>query len=150
MKRKLILEIITSLFILLFFYVALSKILTYDTFKQDLIRTPLIKGFSSIIAVCLPATEFLVAIFLLLHKTRQFGLYCSFILMLLFTLFVGYILAFTQSKNRPCTCGGILREMNWSQHLWFNVAFTFLALIGIILHSKWIDEDFTKRLNGFA
>jgi hypothetical protein len=35
----------------------------------------------------------------------------------------------------PCSCGGILQSMNWTQHLIFNIFFTLLGL-GAIAFEK--------------
>jgi methylamine utilization protein MauE len=67
-------------------------------------------------------------------KTRLLGLYASFSLMTMFTAYIIAILRF--SEFIPCSCGGVLSHMSWIQHLWFNVAFIFFALTGIILQSK--------------
>lgn len=133
-KRNIIVEVISCLFILLFFYTGLSKVMDYKTFEIDVINSPFVKKISPIISIVIPVIEMLVAIALLLPKTKKIGMYFSFSLMILFTLYVGFILVF--AKSRPCTCGGVLREMSWSQHLWFNIFFTLLGLIGIILMKR--------------
>jgi len=40
------------------------------------------------------------------------------------------------SKELPCSCGGVLQEMSWQQHLVFNIVFTLLALLAAILERK--------------
>lgn len=134
MKKAIIVEIISYSFMLLFLYAAISKILTYATFKLDLLKSPLTHPFAAIIALLLPIVEIAVSIFLFLPGLRRWGLYCSLILMALFTFYVVYLFVF--SPSLPCHCAGIFREMTWTGHLIFNIIFTFLALIGI-----WLDRD---------
>jgi hypothetical protein len=67
---------------------------------------------------------------------RSIGLYLSFALM---TLFSVYILVITNySSNVPCSCGGILEKMTWNQHLIFNLAFLVFAATTILADPKTI------------
>jgi methylamine utilization protein MauE len=133
-KKSNIVEIISSLLIILFIYTGLNKMLDYDTFKFQLGRSPFVQPIAGFIAATLPAGELLIALALILKRTRLLGLYASFFLMALFT---GYIWAMLHySYYVPCSCGGILAAMSWNDHLIFNSAFTALAMIGVILQSK--------------
>ena len=129
MKRSTIVEIICYAFFFLFVYTALSKWLIYPLFVDDLHRSPLTGPFAVLISIIIPASELVVAILLLFNKTRKWGLYAVFILMVLFTGYVGYVLGLT--KDRPCSCGGIIRNMSWPKHMIFNTILTLLAAIGI-------------------
>ena len=125
---KLVSAISYTLFFL-FVYASLNKLLAFDYYLYDLKRSPLLGSYALSVAIAIPITEILVAILLLIDKTRNYGLIGSFILMILFTLYVIYVLGFT--TERPCTCGGIIRELSWPQHLLFNIillALTVLAL----------------------
>lgn len=141
-KKSILLEVICCLLIILFFYTGLSKLVEPEAFEFDLLNAPIVKAIAPIAFRGLPIFEMLVAISLIIPKTRKVGLYCSLALMIIFVIYVGGILAF--AKHKPCTCGGVLRSMSWPQHLWFNIAFTILALIGIILFRKQ-KKDSTKK-----
>ena len=130
-KRSTITETISAIFIFLFVYTALSKIFTFHLFAQTLKETPLIGGIAIYIAILLPAVELILSLLLLIPRTRRFGLYSTFALMLVFTLYLGYMILFT--PQRPCTCGGVLEKMTWTQHLIFNIFFTILSLIAILM-----------------
>jgi putative oxidoreductase len=130
-KRYAITEVISAIFIFLFVYTALSKIFTFNLFAQTLKETPLIGGIAIYIAILLPAVELILSLLLLIPRTRRFGLYSTFALMLVFTLYLGYMILFT--PHRPCTCGGVLEKMTWTQHLIFNIFFTILSLIAILM-----------------
>ncbi|MGC1244316.1 MAG: MauE/DoxX family redox-associated membrane protein [Chryseosolibacter sp.] len=54
--------------------------------------------------------------------------------MFAFTGYIAFILTF--SPYVPCSCGGILSSMGWTEHLIFNVVFTALAVAGIFLHLR--------------
>lgn len=131
MKRSTIPEIISAVFIFLFVYTALSKIFTFHLFAQTLKETPIIGGIADYIAIAIPTIELMISLLLFLPCTRRSGLYSTFVLMSIFTLYIGYMLIFT--PQLPCTCGGVIEKMTWTQHLLFNVVFTLLALTAILL-----------------
>lgn len=139
MSRKLIAEIIGGLFILLFLYTALSKLSEISVFRLILRSSPLIAGYANIISIFIPASEILISVLLFIPGTRRWGLYASFVLMLVFTLYLSYMITFT--PELPCSCGGAISKMSWKQHLLFNIAFTLLALAGI-----WLNRE-RQRIN---
>jgi methylamine utilization protein MauE len=134
MKRETTIEIISSLFVLLFLYTGIMKIIDHDIFYEALLKSPLLINFAWILSILVPLGELLIVISLLIPRTRKWGLYSSFILMGIFTIYVGFMLYFR--SDRPCTCGGLIRLMNWHQHFYFNTAFTFMALFAIWLEKK--------------
>ncbi|WP_089784819.1 MauE/DoxX family redox-associated membrane protein [Chitinophaga sp. YR573] len=116
-------------------YASFSKLMAYDYYLYDLKRSPLLSNYATIIAILVPSTELLVAGLLLSDKTSKGGLLGSLALMILFTLYVSYVLFFTSS--RPCTCGGIIRNLTWPQHLLFNLFFLILSILGIYLQTRF-------------
>lgn len=129
--KKTIIEVISLLLVILWVYAGLSKLLDYETSRFQLGRSPFLEHFAGIVAWAIPVSEILVAIGLLIPRTRLASLYASFALMLMFT---GYIyLILNHSYYIPCSCGGVLSGMDWYTHLWFNIGFTTLALTAIIL-----------------
>lgn len=133
-NRKLLLEFIYGLFILLFVYTGISKLSDTFNFEVELSKSPLIGNYAHVIALGLPIFELLVAIFLIVPKTKKAGLYMSTTLMILFTAYLVYMIYFT--PKLPCTCGGVLSQMTWTQHLLFNIAYTALGLTGVYLQRK--------------
>lgn len=139
MKKHIIIEVIASLFILLFLYTALMKLIDHASFKNTLRQSPLMLNFASIVTIILPIAELLISLALFFERTRKLGLYGSLLLMSLFSFYVGYMIRY--SPSLPCSCGGIIRQMNWHQHLYFNVLFSFLALAGIWLNRAKNHQD---------
>jgi len=134
MTRKIIIEIITILFILLWIYASISKLIDYKHFRFQLGRSPYIQSIAGFIVWALPTGELLIGISLLFKRTCLVGMYASFFLMVLFT---GYIYAMLHySYFVPCSCGGILSKMSWHTHFVFNIFFTLLALTGILFKEK--------------
>jgi putative oxidoreductase len=134
MKRNLIIEIISGLLILLFVYTGLSKLLDFRQFKSTLSGSPVIGDSAAVLAFVLPVLELVLAALLFFTRTKLTGLYGSLVLMTVFTLYIGYMLSF--SSKLPCSCGGVLKDMNWSEHLVFNIFFTVLSLAGVLLERK--------------
>ena len=121
MKRTMLVEVICSLFILLFVYAAMSKVLDYQKFRVQLGQSPLLTAFAGLVAWVIPAIEIIIACMLAIPRTRLAGLFAAFSLM---TMFTAYIIAITRfSDYVPCSCGGVLQNMSWNQHLVFNILF---------------------------
>lgn len=129
MKRSPWVNIIASLFILLFVYTATSKFLDFYSFKSVLKDSPLIRNMSTFVAWGLPLVEIVIALLLFFIKTRRIGLWSSLLIMILFTVYLGYMIYFT--PHLPCNCGGVLKEMTWKQHFVFNIFFSALAAFAI-------------------
>jgi len=57
-KQKItIVEILCALFVMLFIYTGLNKLLDHDTFKFQLGRSPYLQHFSALLAATLPAGD---------------------------------------------------------------------------------------------
>ena len=134
MKQKILPEIISSLLVLLFVYAACSKLFDYQSFTVQLHNSPLLKTTGPFIAWVLPSLELLTAILLTVRATRLLGLLASFTLLFAFSLYITFMLV--SGVHLPCSCGGVLKQLTWRQHLWFNLLFMTLAAAGIVLHVK--------------
>ncbi len=131
MTRKIIIEVISSLLVLLFLYTSLSKWLEFKTFTHEMYNQPFPRPLAACIIWLLPVTEVGIVLALLFDKTKLAGLWASFILMVLFTIYTILILA-RVFKRIPCTCGGVIKKLTWNQHLFFNLFFVGISLAGIL------------------
>lgn len=134
MKKSIVIDVLCNLFVLLFLYTGLIKILDRHVFYMALDKSPLLHPYATFLSFLVPWTELLIAIGMLVSATRRKALYIFMIMMGIFTIYIGFMLYF--STERPCTCGGIIEYMNWHQHFYFNSLFTLLA--GIII---WLDKQ---------
>ena len=132
--KKYTVEIISYLFLILFTYAAFSKLATYETFLVQLGQSPLLSVFAGWVSWIIPALEIIIAILLMINRTRFFALAASFTLMGMFTAYIYIILNY--SDFVPCSCGGILEKMSWKEHLYFNLAFCFLAFVAIVFSTQ--------------
>ena len=131
--KKVALEIICFLFILLFTYAAVTKLMDYQKFTVQIGQSPLLTDFAGVLAWAVPGVELLIAGMLAITRLRLIGLYAAFSLMVMFTAYIIAILQFSDSI--PCSCGGVLEAMGWTEHLIFNIGFVLLGFTGIVLHS---------------
>jgi uncharacterized membrane protein YphA (DoxX/SURF4 family) len=131
MKKAIAIEIICFLFIVLFMYAAVSKLIDYQKFTIQIGQSPLLTGFGGSIPWLVITIEILISILLIIPRFRLVALFGSFTLMTMFTAYIVAILNF--SPYVPCSCGGILEKLGWTEHLIFNSGFIALALLGIVL-----------------
>ncbi|MEO5777379.1 MAG: MauE/DoxX family redox-associated membrane protein [Flavobacterium sp.] len=120
-------------YILLFSYAAASKILDFQNFQIQLGQSPLLSAFAGVVSYGVIGVELILVLLLMSAKSRWMGLYGSFVLMTMFSAYIVIILNF--SSFTPCSCGGILEKMTWTQHLIFNILFVVLAAIALVLQS---------------
>lgn len=129
--RKHTINIISFLFIVLFVYAAISKLIDFEIFKVQLAQSPLLSAYAELIAWLVPGMEIVIAGLLVFERFRLQAFYASFILMVMFTAYIYIILNF--SDFIPCSCGGVLEKLSWTQHLIFNIVFILLAGVAVLV-----------------
>jgi len=134
MKQRIAVEIISFLFILLFLYASLSKLLDYQKFSAQIGQSPLLTGFGNTIPGLVIGSEIMVSFLLAIPRFRLIALFIALCLMVMFTAYIVAILNF--STYIPCSCGGVLEKLGWRDHVVFNAVFIFLSLIGVLLQFK--------------
>lgn len=140
-------ECIALLHIALFIYAAANKILDFVNFQIQLAQSPLLSSFAELISYIVPTAEILISLLLAFPKTRLAGLYSSFSLMVMFSVYIFIMTNF--SPFVPCSCGGILEKMSWNQHLVFNIGFVILGFVGILMFPRNPDKP-NLRIPGAA
>ncbi|SHF02364.1 Methylamine utilisation protein MauE [Arenibacter palladensis] len=150
--RETIVEVTCLLFITLFAYAGLTKLLEGHLFYDNIRNSPVLggKAVASLASWTVPLSELAVALLLLWKKTRLLGLYGAAVLMLLFT---GYTLAIVFfAPYRPCSCGGVISLLSWEQHLMLNAILLLLALLAIWYSPKHkknsMGQDPSKPVDG--
>jgi len=134
MKKMTIVYIITAIFIILFFYTGISKMLNYSEYISELDQSPVLKYLPRSLAWAIPASEFGIALLLLNKNLRLIGLYASFTLMLLFLVYVIILSQFPYYV--PCDCGGVLSALPINVHIAINLFLTALTLVGIYIEKN--------------
>ncbi|MCG2793416.1 MAG: hypothetical protein L6262_07730 [Weeksellaceae bacterium] len=128
-------EFVSYFFILLFCYAGISKIMEFENFQIQISESPLLSAYAGFLPFGIIILELIIAGLLCYRKTRSTGLIGSFILMLIFTGYIFFIIHTTE--NLPCSCGGILEKMNWTQHLYFNIGCVVLSVIALGLNLRY-------------
>jgi len=123
MKNKFI-EAVRLFLIILFVYTATNKIITIDSFTKGLGRFPMLRQVALYLAYAIPTIEIGISLLLIVPKTSRYGFWFAIILMSAFTVYLG--LALTGNYELPCSCGGIISNLSWTQHLFFNLGVIFL------------------------
>lgn len=137
--RNIFIEVISFLYVLLFVYAAISKLLDFENFQVQLGQSPLLSAFAGLIAWIVPLMELLIALLIILKKWRLVGLFAAFSLMVMFTAYIYIILNY--SSFVPCSCGGILEKMGWKEHFIFNSVFIILAAAGILILAGMVPKE---------
>jgi putative oxidoreductase len=131
------LQIIAAvLLILLFGYTAVSKILEYDkfVFQLKLVQMPAVALLAPLLGILIPVIELVIVWMLCKDNLRIKGLYASFLLLLVFEIYITTMLL--TGEKLPCTCGGIISQMGWKTHLVFNAVFMIISILPTIYKPK--------------
>lgn len=129
--KKIIIELICAVFILLWAYSGFTKYIEHEKFITVLRAAAVVAPAAEAISWLIPSAELTAAFFLLVPACRSIGIWLSSIMIASFTLYVGYMLLFI--PDLPCSCGGVTEKMSWEAHLWFNTGLSGLSLWSIQL-----------------
>ena len=134
-KKSIILNLLRLAFLSLWVPVAVEKLWNLSGFHSTLRRQPIPEWSTDFLFWLLPLAELGAAILIAWPRNRKRthqGMWLSAILMLAFTLFIGFGVLGWYEK-RPCGCGSVISGLSWENHLWFNAAFFLLAVVGVWL-----------------
>jgi putative oxidoreductase len=129
-KKSTFIILASGILIIVFFYAPISKWEDFPAFVHQMDNQPFGPGMRPVLLYVLPSLELLAAILLTMDRSRAIGLGLTTLLM---TLFTGYIILIKLHfyGRIPCSCGGVIGKLNWTQHLLFN--FTLLGLSALAL-----------------
>jgi putative oxidoreductase len=139
MKKPIVTNCCIALIVLLFTYTASSKFMDHHrfVFQMGLAPVPFIKHIAPFLGWFIPILEASLVVGLLTDKYRRISLLGSFMLLFSFEIYI--IAMMLSGLSLPCTCGGIISQMGWKQHLIFNAVFmaiTLLSLLPSVFNSK--------------
>ena len=141
--RRLYIEIVVAIYVLLFLYTAIMKLKDLSFFIGSMYHTPVLRPYATLLAGMIPAMEIAIAILLIIPRTRYYGLLTGTGLMGIFTLYVTFIL--TTMEELPCSCGGVLQELNWKEHLVFNSVFLLAGVLACYWNKQFIMINRSSR-----
>jgi len=130
------------LIILLFGYTAFSKLdfftngkfIDVKHFQDAMFKSPVLQNHVGILGYLIPLTELAICVLLAIRKTKLIGYYASLLLLCSFTGYIIYM--FTVFPVLPCTCGGVVSTLSWSNHLILNTSFILFTAHSIYLLHK--------------
>ena len=124
--------IVSGFLVILWVYSALSKLTNWDYFKHAMKIQVFPLWMCKILIYVIPALELALAISLLFNATRLYGMYASFFVMGMFTLYIGGAV-FKWYDRYPCACGGLFGRLGWKRHFKVNIVLTLIAMAGVLL-----------------
>ncbi|MDX1956156.1 MAG: hypothetical protein SFU20_11540 [Chitinophagaceae bacterium] len=124
--------LISGSLIMLLAYTGIMKLWEHEDFLIKLLKSPLIpKRHIELISYAVPVFELLV-VGLLVFKPR-WGLYGSLMLLCSFTVYLVLLNRYTNYTG--CSCGGIFNNLNYTTHLFVNLAFIIANVLAILMIS---------------
>lgn len=136
--QSIFVKTVSYFFILLFIYASVSKLLDFENFQVQIAQSPLLSAYAGFISYAVIIVEIIIVLLLVFSKSRLIGLYSSTALMSAFTIYIYLILNY--SDFIPCSCGGILEKLGWTEHLIFNLLCVSLGVVSVI-----IEENSNKK-----
>lgn len=122
--------------IFLFALSAYEKFADLERFTAGLAKVKWIGHHAALVAMAVPSLELLIVLLLIYPATQKLGLWAFATLMLVFTLYIAGMLLW--APKLPCHCNLMISKLSFAQHLWFNIGFMALALLGIYLKKNAI------------
>jgi len=126
LKQNLFPDAVSFFLVFLFVYTAINKLIDIKSFETTLSLSPYLRSIAPLLAWSIPIIELLISSLLFFPPFRKLGLFLGWILMGLFSFYVGFMI--TVSKGLPCTCGGVIDKMSSSQHLIFNIGVFIISV----------------------
>jgi len=146
-RREVYLMILCAVFILFWLYSAGFKLYNFDAFKQEMHSQVFPNGISNLLSYLIPAFEIMIAALLVYSATRLLGMTLSFLLMLIFTTYVGLALLDVY-RYMPCNCVGLLgKNASWGANFILNLFIAIVAAVGLILTFKHRERRREKDIN---
>lgn len=146
-RREVYLMILYTVFILFWLYSAGFKLYNFETFKQEMHSQVFSNGISNLLSYVIPAFEMMIAALLVYSVTRLLGMTLSFLLMLIFTTYVGLALL-DAYRYMPCNCIGLLgKNASWGTNFILNLFIAIVAAVGLILTFKHRERRKKKGMN---
>ncbi len=138
-------ELLCGLMALLFLYASVSKFLDMKQFTRDMNNQPFPHWLARVFVWTVPCIEILIVVGFIIsaftfEKLRTVMLWAFLGLMSLFTLYTGSILLHWFPRV-PCSCGGVIKHLTWTQHLFLNLFFVIISIVAIVWRKKGTVKD---------
>lgn len=128
-------KVLYVILIFVYIYTATSKILDMKTTMGSMNNQPFDNRFTPALIAFVLIAEYATSFLLLFDKTRRIGYWTSLGMMILFTGYVGLVLG-NYYDRVPCSCGGIINTLSWTQHLVLNLMLIVMSILGLMITKK--------------
>jgi len=140
--QTIFIKTVSCFFILLFVYASVSKLIDFENFQVQIAQSPLLSAYAGVISYTVIIVELIIVLLLIFPSSRLIGLYLSTALMSAFTVYIFLILNY--SDFVPCSCGGILEKMGWTEHLIFNISCVIMGGLSVLATER-ADHKTTRK-----
>ena len=137
--KKIIYQIILITLMALWIPISLDKLINFELFRSAMIQQPFSDQLGKYLAFILPTLELAVGLLFILPKMRLLAFSLSSLLMVAFVAYVGLAVLKVWGKI-PCGCGLVFHQLGWVAHLWLNIGFLLISLLGL-----WLELYFHKN-----
>ncbi len=142
--KKIIYQIILITLMALWIPISLDKFINYDLFKSAMIQQPFSDQLGKYLAYILPALELAVGLLFIVPKTRLWAFSLSSLLMVAFVAYVSLAVLKVWGKI-PCGCGLVFHQLGWVAHLWLNIGFLLISLLGLGLELYFLKNQASEN-----
>ncbi|SEA97900.1 hypothetical protein SAMN05660909_04485 [Chitinophaga terrae (ex Kim and Jung 2007)] len=131
MRKKWVTTFVSLCIIALLISTGRDKLMNFPITRLQMSESPwsLVSNNAYFFAWAVPLTEMIICLMLLWLPIRKWGFITSFILFSAFTIYIGVLMVFV--PHLPCSCGAIMAELSWWQHLGINIVFLILSFWGV-------------------
>ena len=109
-----------------------------------MIQQPFSDQLGKYLAYILPALELAVGLLFILPKMRLLAFSLSSLLMVAFVAYVSLAVLKVWGKI-PCGCGLVFHQLGWVSHLWLNIGFLLISLLGLALELYFHKNETLKN-----
>lgn len=106
----------------------------FENFQVQIGQSPLLSAYAGFVSYAVIVLELIIVTLLIFPKSNLLGLYSSTALMSAFTIYIFLILNY--SEFVPCSCGGILEKMGWTEHLIFNILCVIMGGLSVFITER--------------
>ncbi|SIS67349.1 hypothetical protein SAMN05421788_101550 [Filimonas lacunae] len=133
--KHLFVEGVNSLLVFFFTIICMYKMMNVRAMRHDMLNQPLPLWLSKVLIWIILLYEIVLVVLLLKRSTRKLGMYVALFLFVVYTIYTLLIIN-NFFAYVPCSCGGVVRFLSWSQNLWLNLCFLLLIVIAIVFSSN--------------
>lgn len=138
--KKIIYQIILITLMALWIPISLDKFINLELFRSAMIQQPFSDQLGMFLAYTLPPLELTVGVLFIAPKTRIWAFGLSSLLMVAFVAYVGLAVLKVWGKF-PCGCGLVFHQVGWTVHLWLNMGFLIVSLLGLWFEMKVVKNQ---------